>query len=48
MRYVFVVALILSSALVAYGQSAIVEVKQGAPMAVAPRECLVAFRGFFQ
>jgi hypothetical protein len=48
MKYVFVVALILSSALVAFAQSAIVEVKHGAPAAVAPRECVAAFRGFFQ
>lgn len=48
MKYIFGIALILSSALVAYGQSAIVEVKHSTPAAAAPRECLVAFRGFFQ
>ena len=48
MRHVFVVALIVSTALVAYGQSAIVEVKHSAPSTAAPRECLAAFRGFFQ
>ena len=48
MKYIFGIALILSSALVAMGQSAIVEVKQSAPAAAAPRECLAAFRGFFQ
>jgi hypothetical protein len=48
MRLIFVVALLLSSALVAMGQTAIVEVKHSAPAAAAPRECLAAFRGFFQ
>ena len=48
MKYIFGIALILSSALVAYGQSAIVEVKHSTPAAAAPRECLAAFRGFFQ
>lgn len=48
MRPIFFVVLILSSALVAMGQTAIAEVKHGAPVATAPRECLVAFRGFFQ
>src|SRR6185295_16937669 len=48
MKTIFGIALMLSSALVAAGQSAIVEVKHGAPAAAAPRECLAAFRGFFQ
>src|ERR1044072_5965396 len=48
MKHLFGIALILSSALVAMGQSAIVEVKDSAPAAAAPRECLAAFRGFFQ
>jgi len=48
MKHLFGIALILSSALVAMGQSAIVEVKHSAPAAAAPRECLAAFRGFFQ
>lgn len=48
MKYIFGIALILSSALAAYGQSAIVEVKHNTPSAAAPRECLTAFRGFFQ
>jgi len=48
MKYIFGVALIFSSVFAAYGQSAIVEVKHGAPATAAPRECLVAFRGFFQ
>ena len=48
MKYIFGITLILSSALVAYGQSAIVEVKHSTPAAAAPRECLAAFRGFFQ
>ena len=48
MKHLFGIALILSSALVAMGQSAIVEVKHTAPSAAAPRECLAAFRGFFQ
>lgn len=48
MRYIFVVALIVLSAVVVCGQSSIVEVKHGAPTAAAPRECLTAFRGFFQ
>lgn len=48
MKHIFGIALILSSAFVAYGQSAIVEVKHSTPAAAAPRECLVAFRGFFQ
>lgn len=48
MRLIFVVALIVSTAFVAGGQSAITEVKHGAPAAAAPRECLAAFRGFFQ
>ena len=48
MKHIIVIALIVSSGLVAYGQSAIVEVKHSAPAAAAPRECLVAFRGFFQ
>src|ERR1044072_3423508 len=48
MKYIFGIALILSSALAAYGQGAIVEVKHSAPSAAAPRECLTAFRGFFQ
>ena len=48
MRPIFFVVLILSSALVAMGQTAIAEVKHGAPVAAAPRECLAAFRGFFQ
>jgi hypothetical protein len=48
MKYIFGIALLLSSALVAFGQSAIVEVKHSAPAAAAPRECLLAFRGFFQ
>ena len=48
MKYIFGIALILSSGLVAMGQSAIVEAKHSAPAAAAPRECLAAFRGFFQ
>lgn len=48
MKHIFGIALILSSALVAMGQSAIVEAKHSAPTAAAPRECLAAFRGFFQ
>ena len=48
MKFIFGVALIFSSALVAYGQSVIVESKQGARTVAAPRECLAAFRGFFQ
>jgi hypothetical protein len=48
MRYIFVVALILSSCSFVVAQSAIVEVKHSAPAAAAPRECLAAFRGFFQ
>jgi hypothetical protein len=48
MKYIFGIALILASALVAVGQNAIVEVKHSAPAAAAPRECLAAFRGFFQ
>ena len=48
MRPIFFVVLILSSALVAMGQTTIAEVKHGAPVATAPRECLTAFRGFFQ
>jgi len=48
MKYIFGIALLLSSALVAFGQSAIVEMKHSAPAAAAPRECLLAFRGFFQ
>jgi|ERR1041384_957427 hypothetical protein len=48
MKHIFGIALLLSSALVACGQTAIVEVKHSAPAAAAPRECLVAFRGFFQ
>ena len=48
MRHVFVVALILSAALVASGQSGIVEVRHNTPAAAAPRECVAAFRGFFQ
>jgi len=48
MKHLFGIALILSSALVAFAQSAIVEVKQSSPAAAAPRECLAAFRGFFQ
>lgn len=48
MKHIFGIALILSSALVAFGQSAIVEMKHTTPAAAAPRECLLAFRGFFQ
>ena len=48
MKHIFGIALILSSVLVAYGQTAIVEVKHSAPAITAPRECLTAFRGFFQ
>jgi hypothetical protein len=48
MKLIFGVALVFSTALVAYGQSAIVEVKHSTPAAAAPRECLAAFRGFFQ
>ena len=48
MKHIFGIALILSSALIVMGQSAIVEVKHNAPAAAAPRECLAAFRGFFQ
>ena len=48
MKLIFGVALVFSTALVAYGQSAIVEVKHSTPTAAAPRECLAAFRGFFQ
>ena len=48
MRYIFVIALILSTASFAAAQSTIVEVKHSAPSAAAPRECLAAFRGFFQ
>lgn len=48
MKHIIGIALILASSLVAYGQSAIVEVKHSAPSAVAPRECLATFRGFFQ
>ena len=48
MRYIFVVALILSTGLVGAAQQAIAEVKQGAQTTAAPRECLAAFRGFFQ
>jgi hypothetical protein len=48
MKYIFGIALIFGTALVAYGQSAIVEVKHSTPATAAPRECLAAFRGFFQ
>jgi len=48
MKHIIGIALILASSLVAYGQTAIVEVKHSAPAAVAPRECLAAFRGLFQ
>ena len=48
MKLIFGAALVFSTALVAYGQSAIVEVKHNTPAAAAPRECLAAFRGFFQ
>ena len=48
MKYIFGMVLIFSTAFVAYGQSAIVGVKHGAPAAAAPRECVAAFRGFFQ
>jgi hypothetical protein len=48
MKHIFGIVLLLSSALVAVGQTAIVEVKHSTPSAAAPRECLLAFRGFFQ
>ena len=48
MKHIIGIGLILSTALVAMGQSAIVEVKHSAPATAAPRECLAAFRGFFQ
>ena len=48
MKHLFGIALILASSLVGYGQATIVEVKHSAPAAAAPRECLAAFRGFFQ
>ncbi|HEV8428609.1 MAG TPA: hypothetical protein VGQ41_11975 [Pyrinomonadaceae bacterium] len=49
MRYIFVVVLLLSGSSLAWAQkSGIVEVKHGTPAAAAPRECLAAFRGFFQ
>ena len=48
MKHIIGISLILASSLVAYGQSAIVEVKHSAPATAAPRECLAAFRGFFQ
>ena len=48
MRYIFVVALMLSTSSFAAAQNTIVEVKHGAPATAAPRECLTAFRGFFQ
>ncbi|HEY0764430.1 MAG TPA: hypothetical protein VGD61_18790 [Pyrinomonadaceae bacterium] len=48
MKYILRFALLLSTVVIASGQSAIVEVKHGAPAAAAPRECLAAFRGFFQ
>ena len=48
MKHIFGIVLLFSSALVAVGQTAIVEVKHITPSAAAPRECLLAFRGFFQ
>jgi hypothetical protein len=49
MRYIFVIVLMLSGSSFAWAQkSGIVEVKHGAPEVAAPRECLAAFRGFFQ
>jgi len=48
MKHIFGIVLLFSSALVAVGQTAIVEVKHSTPSAAAPRECLLAFRGFFQ
>jgi len=48
MRYIFVVALILSSGSLAWSQNGILEVKYAGPATAAPRECLTAFRGFFQ
>jgi hypothetical protein len=53
MRYTFAIAvLMLCSASLSSGQqpakAAIAEVKHNSPAAAAPRECLVAFREFFQ
>jgi hypothetical protein len=49
MRAISLVVLIVFGVSVARAQkSAIVEVKHSAPAAAAPRECLAAFRGFFQ
>ncbi len=48
MKYLFLVALMLLTCSLGAAQQTIVEVKQGAATAAAPRECLVAFRGFFQ
>jgi len=48
MKHIIGIALIIASSLVAMGQTAIVEVKHSAPATAAPRECLAAFRGFFQ
>src|ERR1044072_5182762 len=48
MKYIFGVVLMFSSVVVAVGQSSIAEVKHSTPAAAAPRECLIAFRGFFQ
>ena len=53
MRYIFAVAiLMLGSMSLCFGQQpakvAIAEVKHNSPAGAAPRECLVAFREFFQ
>lgn len=48
MRSGLLIALIFSTVSIAFGQSRIVEVKHSASPTAAPRECLAAFRGFFQ
>ena len=49
MRYIFaVVGLMLCSVSLGSGQQPIAEVKKTSPAIVAPRECVTAFREFFQ